>query len=93
MEDIYSSGYVIHSLEAALWCFITTTSYKECVLKAVNLGDDTDSLACIAGGLAGIFYGYNKIPVEWINAVARKNDILKLSDAFIVKLKEKESFN
>ncbi len=90
MEDIYSSGYVIHSLEAALWCFITTSSYKECVLKAVNLGDDTDSLACIAGGLAGIFYGLNKIPVEWINSLARKNDILKTCDEFIVTLKEKE---
>lgn len=90
MEDIYSSGYVIHSLEAALWCFITTTSYKECVLKAVNLGDDTDSLACITGGLAGIFYGYNRIPVEWINSIARKNDILKLSEDFVAKLMEKE---
>lgn len=90
VEDIYSSGYVIHSLEAALWCFITTTSYKECVLKAVNLGDDTNSLACIAGGLAGIFYGFNKIPPEWINSIARKNDIFQLCDKFLGKLKEKE---
>lgn len=93
IEDIYSSGYVIHSLEAALWCFITTSSYKECVLKAVNLGDDTDSLACIAGGLAGIFYGLNKIPVEWINSIARKNDILKICDEFIDKIKEKEQLS
>lgn len=89
-EDIYSSGYVIHTLEAALWCFINTNSYKECVLKAVNLGDDTDSLACIAGGLAGIFYGYSKIPMEWINTIVRSNDIVKLCDVFVAKLMEKE---
>lgn len=90
VDDIYSSGYVIHSLEAALWCFITTSSYRECVLKAVNLGDDTDTLASIAGGLAGIFYGYNRIPVEWINSISRKNDILKLCNSFVVKLIEKD---
>lgn len=89
-EDIYSSGYVIHTLEAALWCFINTTSYKECVLKAVNLGDDTGSLACIAGGLAGIFYGYSRIPIEWVNTIARSNDIIKLCDAFVSKLMKKE---
>lgn len=89
-EDIYSSGYVIHTLEAALWCFINTTSYKECVLKSVNLGDDTDSLACIAGGLAGIFYGYSRIPIEWVNTIARSDDIIKLCDAFVSKLMKKE---
>lgn len=93
MEDIYSSGYVIHSLEAALWCFITTSSYKECVLKAVNLGDDTNSLASIVGGIAGIFYGFNKIPVQWINCLARKKDILKICDNFVEKLNVKEELS
>lgn len=89
-EDIYSSGYVIHSLEAALWVFLTTTSYKDCVLKAVNLGDDTDTIASIAGGLAGIFYGLNRIPVDWVNSLARKNDIFQLSDEFFTRIREKE---
>ena len=57
------------TLEAALWCFYTTENYKNCVLKAVNLGGDTDTIAAVAGGLAGLFYGCggNKgIPEDWI---------------------------
>ena len=64
-DDIISDGYVVHSLEAAIWCLLTTNSYRECVLKAVNLGDDTDTVAAVAGGLAGAFYGYEAIPQEW----------------------------
>ena len=71
-EDIISDGYVVHSLEAAIWCLYTTNSYKECVLKAVNLGDDTDTIAAIAGGLAGAKYGYDEIPQEW------KDTLIKL---------------
>ncbi len=72
-EKIKSSGYVVDTLEAALWCLTTTYSYKDCVLKAVNLGEDTDTVAAIAGGLAGIKYGYNAIPKEWINNLANKD--------------------
>lgn len=61
-EEIKSTGYVVHSLEAALWCLLTTDSYRACVLKAVNLGDDTDTVAAIAGGLADARYGYDAIP-------------------------------
>ena len=57
-EDINSSGYVVDTLEAALWCLFNTNSYKDCVLLAVNLGDDTDTIAAIAGSLAGALYGY-----------------------------------
>jgi ADP-ribosylglycohydrolase len=63
-EEIKSGGYVVDTLEAALWCVLTTDSYRECVLKAVNLGGDTDTVAAIAGGLAGALYGYNAIPKE-----------------------------
>ena len=65
-EDIKSSGYVVDTLEAAIWCLLTTKSYKDCVLKAVNLGDDTDTVAAVAGGLAGALYGYDSIPQEWL---------------------------
>ena len=64
-DDIKSDGYVVHSLEAAIWCLKTTSNYKECVLKAVNLGGDTDTIAAIAGGLAGALYGYDTIPKGW----------------------------
>ncbi len=65
-EQIRTSGYVIDSIEAAVWCLITMDSYKECILKAVNLGDDTDTVAAITGGLAGLYYGYEEIPKEWL---------------------------
>lgn len=57
-ESMKSSGYVIDTLEAALWCLLNTASFQECVLEAVNLGSDTDTTAAVAGGLAGIHYGY-----------------------------------
>jgi ADP-ribosyl-[dinitrogen reductase] hydrolase len=75
-----SSGYVLHSLEASIWCLLTASSYSEAVLKAVNLGEDTDSTAAITGGLAGILYGTDNIPQNWIDTLARKDDILDLAD-------------
>lgn len=74
-EEIYSTGYVVYTLEAALWCLLTTTSYEECVLKAVNLGDDTDTVGAVAGGLAGALYGYNSIPTKWLEVLKRKDYI------------------
>ncbi len=71
-EDIQSSGYVVDSLEAAIWCLTTTDSYQDCVLKAVNLGRDTDTIGAIAGGLAGIAYGYDSIPTQWIGDLQNK---------------------
>ena len=79
-QDINSSGYVVDSLEAALWCVLTTNDYKECVLKAVNLGGDTDTIAAIAGGLAGVLYGYDAIPEEWLNTLAKRGYIEDLCD-------------
>ena len=67
-------------MEASLWCIFNTSSFKDAVLKAVNLGDDTDTVGAIAGGLAGIIYGYDTIPSEWINVLARKDDIIELAN-------------
>jgi ADP-ribosylglycohydrolase len=77
-NEIKSSGYVVDTLEAAVWCMINTSSYAECVLKAVNLGDDTDTVAAIAGGLAGLYYGYDNIPTEWLNVIQKREWIEKL---------------
>ena len=65
---------------AALWCLATTDSYRECVLKAVNLGDDTDTVAAVAGGLAGGVYGLNGIPQEWLKSLQRKEYIEDLCE-------------
>ena len=75
-EEIRSGGFVVSSLEAAIWCVLTTDSFKDCLLKAVNLGSDTDTTACIAGGLAGACcYNFEDIPLEWINAMPKKEII------------------
>ena len=79
-SDIYSTPYVVDTIGASLWCIYNSSGYKEAVLKAVNLGGDTDTIGAITGGLAGIIYGYKDIPGKWINLIARKEDIYKLCE-------------
>ena len=74
INDIRSSGYVVDSLEASVWSLITTNDFTSALLRAVNLGDDTDTVGAITGGLAGLFYGINEehgIPSKWIDKVQR----------------------
>lgn len=71
VEAIRSSGYVVDTLEAALWCLLNSDTYRRCVLKAVNLGGDTDTIAAIAGGLAGILYGEAALPDAWLAKLAK----------------------
>lgn len=80
IEDINSEGYVIDSLEASLWCLLNSSSYPEAVLKAVNLGEDTDTTAAVTGGFAGIYYGIENIPNDWMNTIARQEDVIALAD-------------
>ena len=79
-NEINSDGYVINTLEATFWCLMTTSSYKDAVLKAVNLGWDTDTTGAIVGGLAGIFYGIDTAPSEWYENIARIREIEALCD-------------
>ena len=79
VAEIKSSGYVVHTLEAALWCLLTHDTYAATVLAAVNLGDDTDTTGAVAGGLAGLAYGEAAIPAEWQAALARRADIEDLA--------------
>jgi len=79
---IRSSAYVLHTLEACLWCVMRNDNYRDTVLQAVNLGEDTDTVAALAGALAGMIYGRDKIPGEWTSVLARKEDILELSRRF-----------
>lgn len=79
-NKIKSGGYIVDTLEAAVWCLLTTASYKECVLKAVNLGGDTDTVAGVCGGLAGALYGYNAIPQEWRNTLIKREYIEELCE-------------
>jgi ADP-ribosylglycohydrolase len=74
-NEISSSGFVCDTYRAALWCLVNTSSYAECVLTAVNLGDDTDTTAAVAGGLAGIVYGSVSIPSNWMDTLLGKDII------------------
>ena len=87
-DDIKSSGYVVNTLEASIWCLLTSNSYTETVLKAVNLGGDTDTTAAVVGGLAGIYYGAENIPKDWLDVLARKDDIVDLCTRFSNSLKK-----
>ena len=79
---IGSSGYVIDTLTAGLWCLLTSSSYSEAVLKAVNLGGDTDTTGIAAGGLAGVHYGLAAMPERWRLAMARADDLDELFTTF-----------
>jgi ADP-ribosyl-[dinitrogen reductase] hydrolase len=64
-------------------------NYKDAVLKAVNLDEDTDTTACVTGALAGLYYGNSNIPMHWFELLARKHDIINLSNSFQDCLKKK----
>lgn len=79
-DDLRGSGYVVESLEAALWCFGQTDDFKEAILLAVNLGDDADTTAAICGQIAGVYYGESGIPAEWRQLLAMKDEMITLAD-------------
>lgn len=79
-EEIQGSGYVVHSLEAALWCFQNSDNYREAILMAVNLGQDADTTAAVCGQVAGSYYGEEGIPKEWLAKLALRQEIAALAD-------------
>lgn len=79
-EEILSGGYVRETLEASLWCLLNTRDYPSCILKAVNLGGDTDTTGAVAGGLAGLTYGLEGIPETWLEDLAGKKLIEECCD-------------
>ena len=81
--DVYEARiYVITTLEAALYCLLETSNFKDAVLKAVNLGRDTDTVGAVCGGLAGIYYGYDDIPQEWISEIPQMDFVFNLCDDY-----------
>ncbi|ADO77245.1 ADP-ribosylglycohydrolase family protein [Halanaerobium praevalens] len=79
-EDIKSDGFVINTLEASLWSFINSDSFEKAVLKAANLGGDSDTVAAVTGQLAGAYYGYNSIPEKWLNKLTKLEQIQKIAE-------------
>jgi len=80
INDIRGTGYVVESLEAALWCFWTTETYEQAILTATNLGDDADTTAAICGQVAGAYYGELGIPDHWLRHLTLHHEIAELAD-------------
>jgi ADP-ribosyl-[dinitrogen reductase] hydrolase len=83
-DEIVGSGYVVESLEAALWCFFKTDNFEESVLAAVNLCNDADTTGAICGQIAGAFYGYSAIPGDWRNRI-HKHEMIESIAASLYK--------
>ena len=81
--EIASSGYVAHSLEAALWCMNDSEDFSSAVLLAANLGDDADTTAAITGQLAGALYGLSDIPEHWLKVLAWREELEGLAERLI----------
>jgi ADP-ribosyl-[dinitrogen reductase] hydrolase len=78
--DVRGSGYVVESLEAAMWCFMRTESFEDAILGAANLGDDADTTAAVCGQVAGAYYGASAIPAGWLERLASRSEITELAD-------------
>lgn len=83
LDQIHGTGYVIQSLEAALWCFWTTETYEQAILAAANLGDDADTTAAICGQVAGAFYGESGIPARWLEPLTLREEIGQLAEKLL----------
>ena len=79
-QELNPSGYVVDTFQCALWCFINNSNVEDIICEAVNLYGDPDTIGAIAGGLAGVYYGYNNIPRRWTDKIILKDKLLKLSD-------------
>lgn len=87
LDEISSSGYVVSTLEAVIWLFLNSNDYNITILKAVNLGEDTDTVAAITGGLLGIYYGIDSIKDNWKQTLKRYDYIVDLCNNFYEKIR------
>ena len=91
-SEIKSSGFVVHTLEAALWAFFSTSTFQEGALKVVNLGDDAATVGAVYGGLAGAWYGIEAIPSVWIDGLQAKGIIDEVV-AVVISLVERGGYD
>ena len=82
LDDIKSTGYIVDSLEAALWVILNTDSYSSSIIGAINLGEDTDTIGAITGSITGILYGYKTIPKSWLNTLRKKEYLEEYCKSF-----------
>lgn len=86
IDSIPTFGYVMNTIKASMYCFMTTDNYKDAVLMAVNLGNDSDTTAAVTGGLAGLYYGYQTISAHWRKGIRRGGDITDLSEKLFTSM-------
>lgn len=79
-DELATSGYVVDTYDAAMWAFWNTDNFRDCILAAANLCGDADTIAAVAGQVAGAWYGYSDIPKEWIDKLAKKDELLSVCD-------------
>lgn len=88
-DEIKSGGYVVDTLEAAVWCTLNYQNFADTLLAAVNLGEDTDTVGAVTGGLAGVYYGYGNIPEDWVGAIQRVKEIKSLCRQFVLSMDQR----
>ena len=88
LDEILSTGYVVDTLECALWILLNAKNYRETIIATTNIGNDTDTIGAVAGSMAGIIYGYDSIPKEWLDKLMRRDYLIDLANNF-----EKEVMN
>jgi len=86
-DEIKSSGYVVDTLEASLWSFINSDNYEDAVLKAINLGGDTDTIGALTGALSGIVYGRKQIPKKWLGKLRKREYLENISKKYLYSIK------
>ena len=82
ITEIKSSGYIVDTLEASMWVLLNAKDYREAIIGAINLGQDTDTIGAIAGSMAGIVYGYDSIPDKWLEKLVKREYLEELCDKF-----------
>ena len=82
LDNIKSTGYIVDTLESAMWIFMNAQHYKEAIIASTNIGGDTDTIGAIVGSMAGIYYGFDSIPSNWLNKLQRKEYLMELADKF-----------
>ena len=82
LENIKSTGYIVDTLESAMWIFMNAQHYKEAIIASINIGGDTDTIGAIVGSMAGIYYGFEDIPSSWLDKLQRKDYLMELVDRF-----------
>ncbi len=82
LKDINSTSYIVDTLEATIWVSLKSENYKEAIIGAINLGEDTDTIAALTGAVCGIIYGYDQIPEQWLEPIARREYLMDIFEEF-----------